>query len=338
MKHCLLSLTLALLMAGFCACQKNGPETKPTTFTATKYNGFFVEELSKAYDQLVKDDNMPVAVNVEGIRYNQAQYTTAAILILDKMLKDPDNWEKNDVEITKLSMPASTQWNTNCLDTISLDQLKTIIDKAYAYGNKHSIYPNYITMDSKYTEEDGTQHDNRITMINTAIILARTFNYFKNHNELPEKVCTWESDFLHKTKNCYVGNPLVVETAKTAIGNASTERAKAEAMFNYSRDEWEWQNYSNTLKGSLQVINDKGGNCCDLSHTLISMYRSMGIPARYMHGQCLFSSSVIGHVFVEVYVDGTWYICDPSNNGNTFGHHNWKHMNTFNGRYNELPF
>jgi hypothetical protein len=41
----------------------------------------------------------------------------------------------------------------------------------------------------------------------------------------------------------------------------------------------------------------------------------------------------------EVYVNGKWYLCDPSSNQDTFGNHEaWSHMDTFNGRYRELPF
>jgi transglutaminase-like putative cysteine protease len=68
------------------------------------------------------------------------------------------------------------------------------------------------------------------------------------------------------------------------------------------------------------------------------MCRAAGIPARYLHGQCYFSSGVIGHVIPEIYVDGKWWICDPSNNSATFGTPTWKGMETFNGRYNELEF
>ena len=40
----------------------------------------------------------------------------------------------------------------------------------------------------------------------------------------------------------------------------------------------------------------------------------------------------------EIYVDGKWWICDPSNNSATFGTPTWQGMETFNGRYNELEF
>ena len=67
------------------------------------------------------------------------------------------------------------------------------------------------------------------------------------------------------------------------------------------------------------------------------MCRATGIPARYLHGQCYYSS-VEGHVIPEIYVDGKWWIADPTNNDSTWGTPKWKGMETFNGRYNVLEF
>ena len=44
------------------------------------------------------------------------------------------------------------------------------------------------------------------------------------------------------------------------------------------------------------------------------------------------------HVIPEIYVDGKWWIADPTNNDSTWGTPKWKGMETFNGRYYELEF
>ena len=130
-------------------------------------------------------------------------------------------------------------------------------------------------------------------------------------------------------------------TMRKVTKGLTSDYDKAKALFEYARDAWEWQNYSNTGKGAVKTIKDKGANCGDLSHTLIAMSRAAGIPARYRHAQCKYikSGKVIGHVMAELYVDGVWYLCDPSSNEDTFGNHEaWAYMDTFNGRYRELPF
>ena len=128
---------------------------------------------------------------------------------------------------------------------------------------------------------------------------------------------------------------------KKVIDGKTTDYEKAKALFEHSLNEWEWINYSNTGKGAVKTITDKEANCCDLSHALVAMSRAAGLKARYYHAQCKYikSGKVIGHVMAEIYVDGKWYLCDPSSTGTTFGNHEaWSVMQTFNGRYNELPF
>ena len=125
--------------------------------------------------------------------------------------------------------------------------------------------------------------------------------------------------------------------AKAGVTESSTVRQKATAIFNYARDEWEWENYYNTSKGAVGTINARGGNCCDLSHAVVAMSRLSGIPARYFHGQCQFSSGVIGHVVSQMFVDGEWLMADASNNSNSLG------TVVFTGYtglhyYEELPF
>ena len=48
--------------------------------------------------------------------------------------------------------------------------------------------------------------------------------------------------------------------------------------------------------------NAKQGNCCDMAHLMNACARSLGVPARYRHGNCTFSSGkTTGHVWAEVY-------------------------------------
>src|SRR5574344_334506 len=329
------------LFVCFSSNSKDDPDPKePTTneFVSKSYNGDFVVALSKAYDEFASTDELPTTINVQGIKYSKGQYVSAACLILAKMQDNPKTWQDADIEIPKLSYSTSDTKDTFDPDSISISDVQWLAKTIYSYALKNTGYPNYCTFPSKYVESDGTEHDNMMTCNNAAVIFARVFNAFVKTSTLPAKVSSWQSDFLHKESNCEIDSPVVLAAMKEAIGTATSTRAKAEALFNYTRDKWEWVDYTNTVKGSVKVIQDKAGNCCDLSHGLIAMTRAAGIPARYMHGQCQFSKSVIGHVFVEIFVDGKWYICDPSNNSNTFGTHNWTHMATFNGRYKALPF
>ncbi len=356
------------LIAAACACNKNnddnknedseGQEEVSKEFTATRFNGYMVEELAKAYESFVEKDLLPASVNVEGILYGKGQYIAAACLLLKQIQEDPENWEKEEVDVpVRMTWGGNLQNNTFEQDSISLEALSWAAEKAYAYGVKNGSMPNYVSFgkitvpsrgaDSTFTYnydtpfKDGVKYIGNFISTDYGAALCRVFYYYKHNSQLPEKVCTWGSDYLRKVNNCAIDDPVVIaakDAALSGLPENATQFQKLKAIFEYARDEWEWENYMNTSKGSVGTIKAKGGNCCDLTHATLAMCRAAGIPARYMHGQCYFSSGVIGHVIPELWDGHRWWICDPSNNSATVGNPAWKGMETFNGRYKELPF
>ena len=369
-KFALLLLASACLIAA-CACQPSPatPEEpdkpdQPTEFTATKYNGYFVEEIAKAYETFLETDMLPASVNVEGILYGKGQYMAAACLLLKRIQEDPEHWEDEEVDVpVSMSWGVSEANNTFEQDSISLEALTWATEKIMVYANEHHAMPNYCSFgaiscpgygkDSTYTYtydkpfKDGVKYIGNIISRDYGAALCRVFHYYKHNLKFPDKVCTWGSDYLRKTNYCAIDDPVVIaarDAALAKLGSNATSRQKAEAIFAYARDEWEWEDYYNTSKGSVNTIKAKGGNCCDLTHATLAICRAAGIPARYLHGQCYFKPNtpgverVIGHVIPEIWADGRWWVCDPSNNNSTWGHPVWKGMEKFNGRYRELPF
>lgn len=146
--------------------------------------------------------------------------------------------------------------------------------------------------------------------------------------------------YLVATKNCQVNNAVIKNLAKTITAGKTTALAKAKAIFSYLNDKTSYTYYLNTRKGALSTWNSRCGNCVDLTHILVAVSRAAGIPARYVHGaNCVFRSGlVVGHVWGELYVGGTWYKCDISSNYNSFGTIvNWNRCGAIN-RYISLPF
>ena len=337
--------------------EKPEPDT-PKEFVADSYNSYFVDALAGAYETFLEKDALPLTVTVEGIQYGKGQYMSAACLLLKRIQEDPEHWDEGEIDIPSLmSWGGNEQNNTFEQDTISLEALTWASEKIYNYAMEHKIMPNYCSFgtitcggygqDSTFTYtydkpfKDGVKYMGNFISRDYGTTLCRVFHYYRQNLKFPEKVCTWGSDYLRKVNHCPIDDPLVLATLEDALKGLSadaTPRQKAEAIFAYTRDKWEWENYSNTSKGALGTIKAKGGNCCDLTHATLALCRAAGIPARYMHGQCYFLSGIIGHVIPEIWADGRWWICDPSNNSATWGHPTWKGMNKFNGRYNELPF
>ena len=357
-KFSFLFTTCALLFA-FCACGKTPDpkeEQKPDepeepAFKLDSYNGQFAQAISDAYDTFVETGALPVRVNVEGLEYNKGKYILAACMLLEKIDADPEHWQDVDIEIPAAAFGDEYRYNTFDPDVIDMAHVRYMAGRLLAYSKERGSMPNYVTFPSGDETSPGylpkltmvvTEHDNMMNLRACMVVLTRVFNYYvKNEGKWPEEVSSWPATYLDAVRNCPKDDPLVKSTLEAALKGLAadaTPRQKAEAIFEYARVEWEWEDYSNTRKGAIGTINAKGGNCCDLTHATLAMCRLAGIPARYLHGQCYFSSGVIGHVIPEIYVDGKWWICDPSNNNATFGTPVWKGMETFNGRYNELEF
>lgn len=351
------------LIAAACACNKNkdNDETPVETvkeFTAKHFNGFFVESLAAAYDTFVEKDALPMSINVDGITYGRGQYLAVACMLLKNIQADPEHWEENEVEVPlRMSSNSTLANNTFEQDSISLEALTWAAEKAFAYGETHSALPNYVSFgtitvpsrgaDSTFTYtydtpfKDGVKYIGKLIWADYGAALLRVFHYFKQNSTLPDKVCTWGSDFLRKTNYCDIDAPEVIAARDAALSKLpaeATQIQKVKALFEYALNEWEWINYSNTLKGAVKTIQSKEGNCCDLTHATVAICRAAGIPARYLHGQCYFSDGVYGHVIPEIWDGHRWWICDPYKKGATMGNPIWKGMETFNGRYKELPF
>ena len=305
-------------------------------------SGKFIEQMSKAYEYFQKNDRMPETIRIDGVKFNSGMMLSAGYHLVKKMIAEPQTWMNADIEYyASYECPDNERNNTLDIDEISLDGLMKLAEKAHVYAARNNIFPNYCTVDPDHKDADGSAYSTQMIINAISVAFARVFYHYVENGALPEKVCTWHSAFLRSTKHSPKEHSLVKSTMRKVTKGLTSDYDKAKALFEYARDAWEWQNYSNTGKGAVKTIKDKGANCCDLSHTLIAMSRAAGIPARYRHAQCKYikSGKVIGHVMTELYVDGVWYLCDPSSNEDTFGNHEaWAYMDTFNGRYRELPF
>jgi predicted nucleic acid-binding protein len=116
---------------------------------------------------------------------------------------------------------------------------------------------------------------------------------------------------------------------------------KATNIFNWVRDSTDYSFYYNTKYGALGMLQTLNGNCVDTTHLLIALERAAGIPARYISGNCQFSSGTwYGHVWAQIWVAGQWYTADAISLHNTFGTiTNWNiGTYTLKGIYSSLPF
>ena len=147
--------------------------------------------------------------------------------------------------------------------------------------------------------------------------------------------------YLQATANCQVNDPSIISLATSITYGLNSTYDKAAAIFNWVRDNLGYSFYYNTKYGAVGTLKAMTGNCCDATHLLVALERSVGIPARYEHIYAQFSSgSWYGHVIGQVWVNGVWYNADTISYRNTFGViNNWNTATaTYEGTYSSLPF
>jgi uncharacterized protein YpmS len=163
---------------------------------------------------------------------------------------------------------------------------------------------------------------------NMIYLFSRILAFQKTNHRLPDYVTVtpWSTvpaslqKYLKATTNCQVNNAQIKSRAKSISSCKSSTYGKAAAIFKWVNDHTTYAYYSNSQKGAVNTLKANKGNCCDLSHLLIALERAAGIPARYVHGCCHFSSGEwMGHVWAQVWVDGKWYTADSSWSTNTLG-------------------
>ena len=142
------------------------------------------------------------------------------------------------------------------------------------------------------------------------------------------------------TANAESTSSTIKNLVASIISGKTTTYAKAHVIFNWVRDNVSYSFYYNTQKGALGTYSSRSGNCCDMVHLVVAPARAAGIPARYQHRTCTFSSGTYEHVWAQLYVNGKWYYADAVSTRNTFGTiNNWNlNTNTLHGTYTELPF
>ena len=149
-------------------------------------------------------------------------------------------------------------------------------------------------------------------------------------------------DFLNASKNCQVNNTSIKALAKEITKGLKTKFQKAKAIHDWVSSNIQYRYYYNTKQGAVKTMKKKSGNCVDQTHLVIALYRSSGLPARYMHGKCKFvNGRTTGHVWAQVLVGKTWHVSDTTYyEFNRLGLINSWNTNTykFRGMHNKLPF
>ncbi len=325
MKKALSIISVAFVLMLAASCGKAAPKPEPEEPQPPQpqkvewretYNGDLLLALSNAYSEWQKTNVIPTTIKWDGFTVFNLEYMRAGITLLLKIIDNPKTWADENLVYPSAACSISSRKGEPFLPReLKFGEFTAVLRSVYGSMTGEKTIPNAIAVSS---------YENKMTTSALLKAIIEVAAYYDAHESLPQTVDAWESSYTAPTAHCEVNAPEVKEArdaafAKYKVTDKSTAREKATAIFEYARSEWEWEDYNNTRKGSVGTIKAKGGNCCDLSNAICAMARLSGIPARYFHAQCKYSSGYIGHVISQLFVDGKWEFADASNNDNTFG-------------------
>jgi hypothetical protein len=90
--------------------------------------------------------------------------------------------------------------------------------------------------------------------------------------------------FLNPEKNIPVNEEGIAAQAKRLVQNARTVPEASSAILNWIVDNFTYDAGPNTPQDGRSVFFNKRGSCVGYTNLAIAMLRSVGIPARYVHG------------------------------------------------------
>lgn len=345
------------------------PTTAPTTPSEPVSNDWYANVVAGAValeSHIKEKEALPATV---AIGTNNCTYAQATYLMCKVILGLNNGQTSGELSIPSYSEPANPS-ETLTAGTLQKTELLDLAQRSINFMVNNGMAANYMM-----TSLGNMHHHGALYMY------ARILSYYNTNGTLPNSLAVepWSftlgsrpgdatfgydysayAAYLVPTKNAPSNNSTIIALAKTAMACKATEshRGKVyenptntyEAMWNvmeYITYHTTYEYYLNTSRGALKCWSDRMGNCCDMAHLMVAISRSLGVPARYDHYVCRFTSGNEGHVFAGLYIptvtdndinkDG-WIYADPVNNSCYLNYQSFTLVSRSSGPHIELPF
>jgi len=130
-----------------------------------------------------------------------------------------------------------------------------------------------------------------------------------------------EETLVYLLGSRYCETDLLSPVAWQLFGQSQRGWPLVQTICNYvhNRITFDYQNARST-RTAWEAYNERSGVCRDFAHLAIAFCRCMNIPARYCTGYLGDTGTLPPYgvpdlaAWMEVYLDGEWYIFDPRNN------------------------
>ncbi len=111
----------------------------------------------------------------------------------------------------------------------------------------------------------------------------------------------------------YCESDLLARFAFEEFGQLYAGYSRVQAICNWVYDHLDYTPGStNSTTTAADVLLQRTGVCRDFAHLAITLCRGLGIPARYVAGYAVNLQPPDFHGFMEAYLDGDWYLFDPT--------------------------
>ena len=125
--------------------------------------------------------------------------------------------------------------------------------------------------------------------------------------KLPPDVLT----YLNPSRYCE--SDLLARFAFEEFGHLYRGYSRVQAICNWVCDQLDYTPGStNGTTTAADVLLQRTGVCRDYAHLAIALCRGIGIPARYVAGYAVNLQPPDFHGFMEAFLDGNWYLFDPT--------------------------
>lgn len=144
----------------------------------------------------------------------------------------------------------------------------------------------------------------------------------QNSNDVAEsQVSQTPPDVLtYLNPSRYCESDLLSRFAFEEFGQLYPGYSRVQAICNWVFEQLDYTPGSTTSQTTAaDVLLQRTGVCRDYAHLAIALCRGIGIPARYVAGYALHLQPPDFHGFMEAFLDGNWYLFDPTRMTSTLG-------------------
>ena len=132
--------------------------------------------------------------------------------------------------------------------------------------------------------------------------------------QMPPEVLT----YMNPSRYCE--SDLLARFAYEEFGDLTPGFSRVQTICDWVYDHLEYTPGSTTATTTAaDVLLQRTGVCRDYAHLAISLCRGIGIPARYVSGYAVDLQPPDYHGFMEAFLDGNWYLFDPTRLASTLG-------------------